>query len=437
MGLGRSSKLGLGGFKFPTSSPSTSTRNISPPPKRQRTSSPDPTPSGGNNLPGSSTAPGSTAPTTPPRVQARIDDRQKIHLASQDTPATRLQHKNDYFSMDGGDFVNFKNGGKRTGSNKVTDPLSGKNYAYDKQTGQFYEFDKTRPGNKGNPVDAQNNAALKQQLDNKQLLDRSREDRNSTNNPLMPGDVGPYAKNVLVNPNNPNSQLVRVGDARADFNTNRDHVPSGESLNQRNTHLPNKDPYTQGVTVAIPDDNLHKPHSLTYGSRQKAKDKLAGQNPTEIRRLQYDAANPSSAFHRDTNHLLDKTYQQDLFNPAKDSAALKHQLDMNNPDSRLNMIGAYRYAGNVNVKLNQNYGPGRGYNPQDAGQTSHIHHTTPAGTKKLVNDQHQLTYTPTTTPGQTQGQLISDSFRNRLINEGFAQDIPDIGGSGTKRPLDE
>ncbi|MFE8598140.1 hypothetical protein [Archangium violaceum] len=445
MGLGRSSKLGSGSFKLPTTSPSNSTRNLPPPAKRQRTSSPAPTPSGSNNPPRSSTsAPGTAAPTTPPRVQARIDDRQKIHLASQDTPATRLQHRNDYFSMDGGDFVTLKNGGKRTGSNKMTDPLTGKNYTYDKQTQQFYEFDKTRPGNKGNPIDPQNNAALKQQLDTHQLLDRSRADRNSTKNPLLPGDVGPYKKNLLVDPNNPKSELVRVNDAKADFNSNRDHVPSGESLKRRNAGGPAQQVYDQGVTVAIPDDKLHKSHSLTYGTRQKADDIVGqsptpGQTPPTMKRVDYDAANPSSAFHRDSTHLLDNTYQRDLFNHGKDNTALQQRLDMNGADSRLNLIGAYRYAGNLNTKLNANYpNENRGYNPQDAAQTARIHGTTPGGSKNgPIYDKHQFAYTPTTTPGQTQGQVISNSFRDRLVNEGFAQNVPDISGSGTKRPLEE
>ncbi|MDC0714785.1 hypothetical protein POL68_40425 [Stigmatella sp. ncwal1] len=390
------------------SSPSSSTQG--PAPKLQRTS-------GGASVP---------TTNTPPRVQVRLDERQKFHQQTLDTPNTRLQHKNDYFEMDANQFVTLKNGGKRTGSNKAWDPASGKNYAYDKQSGQFFEFDKTQPGNKGAPVSAQQNAALKQSMTDGKLLDRSREDRNSTSTPVRPGDVGPYEKNVRVNPNDPNSELKHVSGTKADWNTNRDHVPSGESLNKRN-RLPGQaadaktDAYKEGVTVAIPDDRAHKSHSLTYGSRQGYKDADPSGNRTSTR-VDHDAAHPASAFHRDSNHLLNSTQGKDLYNPAKDAGTHQPRLDMNQSDSRLGLIGSYRYAGSVNSKLNQNIGPGRGYDPSAPAESYTPSSTAPGSKRKY--DKIDVAYQDV--PGQTQGQLISNSLRDRLVNEGFAQNVPSI-----------
>jgi hypothetical protein len=366
-------------------------------------------------------------PHTPPRVQVRLDERQKFHQYNRDTPAARQQHKNDYFEMDAQQFATLKNGGKRTGSNKAWDPATGKNYAYDKQSGQFFEFDKTKPGNQGAPVNPQQNAALKQSMADGSLVDRSREDRNALQQPVRPGDVGPYNQNLRVRPNDPSSELRHVSGTPANWNTNRDHVPSGESLNRRNQQ-PGQPAngatpaYREGVTVAIPDDRAHKAHSLTYGSRQNYRDTdpTGAQNTT---RVNHDAAHPASAFHRDTNHLLDSTQNQNLYNPAKDNSAHQPRLDMTQPGSRLSQIGSYRYAGNLNAKLNQNHGPGRGYDPTVPAESYQPSSTPSAGTKRKY-DKVDITYQ--NVQNQNQGQAISHSFRDRLINEGFAQDIPTL-----------
>ncbi|WP_225413235.1 hypothetical protein [Stigmatella hybrida] len=399
----------------PSFSPSLSPSSQGPAPKRQRTSQ-------GAQVPNLTPA----APNTPPRVQVRLDERHKFHQQTLDSPNTRTQHKNDYFEMDAAQFATLKNGGKRTGSNKAWDPATGKNYAYDKQSGQFFEFDKTKPGNKGAPLDPQQNAALKQSLDNGTLVDRSRPDRNSTSEPVRPGDVGPYEKNLRVRPNDPSSELKHVSGTPADWNTNRDHVPSGESLNKRN-RLPGQaadaktDAYKEGVTVAIPDDRAHKAHSLTYGSRQKYKDADPTGNRTTTR-VDHDASHPASAFHRDSHHLLNTTQNQNLFNPGKDAATHQNRLDMTQPDSRLGLIGSYRYAGSVNTKINQNIGPGRGYDPSAPAESFTPSATAPGAKRKY--DKIDVTYQ--NVPHQTQGQVISNSLRDRLINEGFAQDVPTI-----------
>lgn len=374
---------------------------------------------------GPSSTPAATAPAAAarPQMNLRIDDKQKVHLAELDSPNTRTNNKNNYVTMGADDFVSFKNGGKRTGSNKVTDPQTQKHYAYDAQTKKFYEFDKTKPGNKGAPVDASQNSALQGRLDKNELVDRSRPERNAKRDEIQPGDVGPYHKDAQPKPG---TNLSHLKDARADFNMNRDHVPSGESLNRRNPG--NKDPYKQGITVAIPDDNLHKPHSVTYGSRQKATDTLAGPQPTTHARVDYDAKHPASAFNRDMNHLLDKTQGQKLAQ-GHERADTQQKLDMTQPDSRLNMIGAYRYAGRTNVKLNENVDSGRGYDPQSPAHSAQIAQTRTS--KTSANEQPDFKYTPV--PGKTQGELISQDLRGRLVNEGHAQPMQDVTGGGKKR----
>ncbi|SEU08129.1 hypothetical protein [Stigmatella erecta] len=406
----------LKGFSSkPSFSPPPTRSPQGPAPKLQRTSD-------GAKVPQQPTL----ATNTPPRVQVRLDERQKFHQQTLDSPNTRQQHKNDYFDMDAAQFATLKNGGKRTGSNKAWDPATGKNYAYDKQSGQFFEFDKTKPGNKGAPVNPQQNAALKQSLSDGTLVDRSRQDRNRTDEPVRPGDVGPYEKNLRVRPNDPSSELKHVSGTKADWNTNRDHVPSGESLNKRN-RLPGQAPdaktdaYKEGVTVAIPDDRAHKAHSLTYGSRQTYKDADPAGNRTTTR-VDHDANHPASAFHRDSHHLLNTTQNQNLFNPGKDATPHQTPLDMAQPDSRLGLIGSYRYAGSVNSKINQNIGPGRGYDPSAPAESFTPASTAPGGKRKY--DKIDVTYQ--NVPNQTQGQVISNSLRDRLINEGFAQDVPTL-----------
>ena len=110
--------------------------------------------------------------------------------------------------------------------------------------------------------------------------------------------------------------------------------------------------YKEGLTVAIPNDTMHKTFSPTFGGRQATKDTLDGSKST---RKKQDTAFPTLAAHRDIHTMLEHSADKKLGNHAL--------LDLSQANSRQTQIGAYRTFYRQNVKMNA-VDSKRGVNPK-------------------------------------------------------------------------
>ncbi len=280
----------------------------------------------------------------PPRVKFRLDENGKVQYAAKEKNPFQ-----SYMEMSPGEFKTFKGGGKRWGSNKVTDLETMTNYAQNKTTGKYYEFDKSKAGGFGKEiVDSQHIQRLKSKEGTDWLLDRSRTDRRKET--LLPYDVGHYK----AKPGNSKMDVLTGMKEASPFKTsNRDHIPSGESLNQRNGGGKETRAYKEGLTIAIPNDTMHKTFSPTFGGRQTTKDKVGSVTDT---RKKMDTKYPALAAHRDIETMLSRSENKKLGDHSL--------LDLSKTQSRQTQIGAYRTLYKQNVKMNASDST-RGVNPKD------------------------------------------------------------------------
>ena len=323
--------------------------------------------------------------TTPPRIKFRIDAEGKIRYETREDATARQQHANAYMSMDPKDFATFKNAGKRYGSNKLTDVATMQSYVH--HGGQYYKFDKTKDGNRGDLV--QDQGAITKLHTSGGLLDRSRTDRTTQN--LAPFDVGHYQSKPV------GSKMDVMSTKSENFGANRDHVTSGESLRQRGGDIA----YKQGLTIAIPNNEMHMPHSATYGGRQGSKDKVGG---VEKKRVEHDALHPTLAFHRDADTMLSRTKNGNY-------GHVHASLDLTKPDNRVKQVGAYRtlYRGNVKMFKADNT---RGVDP---GVQAHDFVHTPKPNGKIGK------FSSTQTTGNvSQGTKIASNLSTHLKDTGKA-----------------
>jgi hypothetical protein len=325
-----------------------------------------------------------------PLVQVRIDERGKVHYRGRELAAGVVHPATSYMTIPIKKFARWKNAGKRTGSNKVTDPVSGQNYIH--QGGEFYQLNgKVRAVQ---PVNVTHGVATHQALEarfiNKELIDRRRANR--TGGPLQEFDVGPFKKKVVIG----GRAYSPLPKAKKAWRANNDHIPSGESLNQRNPGNP--EAYAQGMTIAITAD-AHRKFSPTYGGRQKThdieRDALGALRPS-MRRVVHDRRHPARAFQRDTEFMLTKTGQDPSYAGQR--------------KRRLRQLGAYRTLYRMNTRMHAAFGAGRGVDPQEHAMGI---------TFPTVANPKQFEYAPAL--GSTQGQLIARQFMTRLVGEKFAK----------------
>jgi hypothetical protein len=254
------------------------------------------------------------------QISIRLDDRMKVHYATADHPSVQLNHR--YVTMPSLDFARWKNAGKRTGSNKVTDPSTGQSYHFEND--RFYSVNNKLKSTVPVPDDdggvgQSSHAKLLGRLLNGELIDRKREERSA--GPLREFDVDEYRK------------LKR----RAGPGLERDHVPAQSSLKSRNSHLgqsAQRAAAGRGMAIAI-SRYSHKRHSPTYGGRANHLDTYSdGSTKQKLKRTRYDAIYPASAFHRDAETMLDN-------NPAAGADGLTQ-------------MGAYRLLGRRNAQQHEN-----------------------------------------------------------------------------------
>lgn len=308
-----------------------------------------------------------------PDVSFRMDGRGKIHQYQKDGYFAAYQNKGRYVTMNLQDFAAWKNAGKRTPSNKVTDPKTGQNYAF--HGGNFYAFDKTQPNNLGQPLKNNSwsmgplgtwkgeNDAMKDRFNKGELIDRRRVDR--TAGPLEPLDVGTYASPVTIN----HSRFPVLPKAQGAWQANNDHIASGESIRQRNPHNAQQ-AYDEGLAIAIDNPRMHASKesshfpsfSPTYGGRQNKMD--TEPDGTQRARIDGDVAHPARAFYRDALMQLEGAQNSNY-------STLHHvhqpKLDFTQQANRFTLTGAYRYMFKSSGKFNQHLGAGRGFNPDDPG----------------------------------------------------------------------
>ena len=292
----------------------------------------------------SATTPSSSSSHNAQNVLFRVMSSGKIDYLP-NTPQHRLNNAGKFLEMSPEDFSVFKAGGKRTPSNKVMDPVDLKRYAFDETGQKFYHWDKSKASGHGSALSQSENQTMIDRLKKKELVDRRRIDR--TSHSLQPFDVGTYKSKALlpetVNPLSGQSAWTSKG-----TDVNRDHVPSGESLKRRD----NNEAYNQGITIAIPNPEMHRKFSPTFGGRQTSKDQISGK---KRQRVEIDADNPQLAIFRDTKHMLDKTRDQDF-------SGSHLLMNLTKPSNRLRQIGGYRRLNRLNVKTYKKSAK-RGYNP--------------------------------------------------------------------------
>jgi hypothetical protein len=294
------------------------------------------------------------------------------------------------------------------------DPVTLRKYAYHEQKKQFYEWDRSQKSSRGTPISTQpgfgNSPSLNQQLIDRltkgELVDRRRTDR--TQEDLSPFDVGPYKSNLTLTSStdpNVNRTYPKLSGIPAwtskGREVNRDHVPSGESLNQRG----DTGAYNQGLTIAIPNPEFHVPFSPTYGTdNSKTKGMLDRYKKKDIRRVKFDTQYPHTAFYRDTKFMLDKTENQDFSSGHK-------RLNLTQRHNRLRQLGGYRKLGRLNVKINKQLGGGRGFDPSSLAVDFKAKHRRKASNRRRVGHFKYFDV-----KGKTQGQLISQLYHDNLIN---------------------
>ena len=256
----------------------------------------------------------STAPIQP--VWVKIDGSRVQHnwtrTQAQGPPA------DGYVWMDDAEFVEFKNAGKRTASNKWTHRDTGANY-YSADGAAFF-------------TDAAMTTAAPAAITAADLVDRRRPNRTAA--ALNQFDVLPY--NQAQGFDGPNMQ--------------RDHVPSGQSLRRAAGAAGADAAYAGGHTIAIPTLH-HRAFSPTYGGRNNKNDQVVepGVAPAAINRSQFDSQHPGTALHRDANTMLTRTDGIFAGNP------------------RLQQVGGYRYLYKRNVASGRITAPEVGYTTPDDG----------------------------------------------------------------------
>lgn len=320
---------------------------------------------------------------SPPRVKVRIDENGKVHYAARENDPNKT-----YLDMSPEEFKTFKGAGKRWGSNKKTDLDTMQNYAFNKKTSKYHQYDKTQKGGFGSEItDPQTLLRLASQETSGRLLDRSRDDRRQQK--LLPYDVGHYKSKAT---DSKMDFLTKKKEVDGFKKSNRDHIPSGESLNQRNGGGKETRAYKEGLTIAIPNKTMHKVFSDTFGGRQSTQDVL---DKTKRARKEQDSQFPALAAHRDIETMLDKTENKKLGKHAL--------LDLTKASSRQAQLGGYRTLYRQNVKMNAVDGK-RGVNPK-AHAYDFVGSTTKDGTIGPF----------TSTKGSgTQGEKISAMFTSRL-----------------------
>ncbi|RKI31332.1 DUF4157 domain-containing protein [Corallococcus sp. AB004] len=324
------------------------------------------------------------------------------------TPLNRLAHQGTYLEMDPKHFSLFKNSGKRTASSKVMDPNGGKRYAYYEPSKQFYTWDSSALGGRGTALSTTENTALLDRFNRAELVDRRREDR--TNQPLQPFDVGPYKKTVkMPTASHPNvfrtyAPLSGVAAwAKEGLNVNRDHVPSGESLNQRG----DSDAYSQGFTIAIPNPETHQPFSPTFGTDNSVtKGMMDDVEGTPQRRVLFDAQHPAAAAFRDITFMLDQTENQDY---SQEHA----YLDLTQQENRLRQLGGYRALFRRNTQLNGHMGDARGFNPEDDAYDYTVGSRLQKNSKKISKRSGAYKYRKVA--NTKQGRLLEMGIRKHLL----------------------
>jgi len=278
------------------------------------------------------------------------------------------------------EFARWKNAGKRTPSNKVTDPASGKSYFYENNV--FHEF---AGKSRGAPVDAKTQRDLDARFH--ELIDRRRPDR--TRGPLAWFDVSPYQSPVSLS-----GRYHRpLPKARKALPAVNDHLPSGQALRL-------SDPgaaamaYAQGIAIAIPTP-FHVDVSPSLAGRQRIRDiEWDGKNPpVRKERKLFDAERRARAFHRDMEFMLANAAWSD----------------------RLKQLGGYRTEYRMNTRMHGAFAGGRrGVDPKESAMSF-----TPVDPR---DPGKPFLYRPHPAGG-TQGERIADDIRRRLIKEGFAKNV--------------
>jgi hypothetical protein len=228
-------------------------------------------------------------------------------------------------------------------------------------------------------------------------MDRSRADRTGTD--LQPFDIGHYKRKP------PGSKMDVLSGKNENFGANRDHVVSGESLKRRAqaAHQDETIAYDQGLTIAIPNDQMHKPHSPTFGGRQASKDKVDG---VTAKRAAHDATYPALAFHRDTTTMLERTRD-------KDHSAVHADFDLSKPEKRIKQVGAYRNLFKASVKMHAADAT-RGFDPAEPARD--VVHTPKANQPLKIGT---FSSTPSASGGG-QGKKLAEALAQTLKATGRA-----------------
>lgn len=354
----------------------------------------------------------------PKNVLFGFEESGKVKYLGNSAP-NRTNYAGQYHEMEPAMFSIFKNAGKRGASTKVMDPVDLKRYSYDDVAKQFYEWDKKKTNRRGAAISAMpaspgvisQNQALLDRLAAGELVDRRRADRSSEN--LSPFDVGPYKSNVTM-ASDSDASVSRTYPmlsgitawTTASGDVNRDHSPSGESLNQRG----DAGAYNQGFTIAIPNPEMHQIHSPTFGTDNSHKngliDDLGG---TPMRRVLLDAQEPALAAYRDTHFMLTQTQGQNY------SASAQHPwLDLTKPENRLRQIGGYRNLHHRNTQIFKRKGSKRGFDPSSPGWefAAQPRGVTKSGKKPKTKRLGAFKYTKT--PNKTQGALAVEKLLEHM-----------------------
>ena len=360
----------------------------------------------------------------PKNVLFDINQYGKVNYLG-NTVTNRQNFTGRYLEMDPANFAVFKNGGKRSGSNKVMDPVTLTKYHYDGTN--FFTWNKDKLDGKGNQVSKtapfgqqkSEHEILAEKLKNGELVDRRRQDRSKKD--LSPFDVGPYKSHVTMSKES-NPKLSRTYEKLTGIeawtskpsDTNRDHVPSGESLRERGG---GNEAYNTGFTIAIPNKLMHQPFSPTFGTDNSHKSGMNDVRPDgkEQKRVLFDSENPATAFFKDTSYMLDKTSEQDYSSSHK-------SLDLTQGVNRARQVGAYRHMFRRNVRMNTLKGKKFGINPLDSGRnftvSKRIFKKKP---KKATVREGAFRYTDVL--NMTQGEIIAKMFRKNLLNKKLARKL--------------
>ncbi|MFY0569788.1 hypothetical protein ACN28E_38995 [Archangium lansingense] len=251
-------------------------------------------------------------------------------------------------------------------------------------------------------------------------MDRRRSER--TGMDLEPSDVGPYKKAVTL-PTDSDAKVSRTYGALSGTDAwktgtlvNRDHVPSGESLNQRG----DSGAYDQGFTITIPNPEMHIPFSPTYGSDNSPSSKGMDDEyqGNSIKRVKFDQDNPAAGAYRDMAFMLSKTENQDY------SASGHSRLDLTKPENRLRQLGGYRTLLHRNTQIHRHLGSKRGFDTKASAIDYSIGIRKKKKASKKVGKRDQLgsaTYTQLTT--KTQGQLFRKLIHKHLKKTGNVKKI--------------